>query len=986
MNNQKIAILGQKCIEEVDEFLSTVFIMPSFFLLEYMMHLSLSNCLKRPLLSVLLCIGAAAFVPMAQAESSLGGSFSKPPIPEEANAQPVPKTLTSTVELISQKNLGTFDYSTLKWGGGAYFVPERSPHDEVQIGAYRSRSSSYRAIVIELIDEKTGRVRIRPAHNTNLCLDWKTFIQKGYKRKWMEYRNCKTKGDTDWEDQTWWLVKAFPEPRWSVYVLRSASGAEGKTTHFTKSCVGLKNSAAENDALLWNCEDNYDQRWVIQSTQPAQTLPGGHRHRDEEILSQWSDLAVNFMLSTQPYTDYIKDVTRVDYEKTELTGSEQVLGGHTILPFVVSGDQVATYCQDTRRNDACVTATFTKGKSNSFAFGFTEGVDIGTKVGVDVEFLKAEHSITYKFSATQTWTNTENESIGSSVAYRVPEGGGVAWVGIGLRTIKERGAFTYSDQYGNSGKTGNFTAIVVTSDNAQTLGHCNSQQEYPRGHLCDNTWPLGAKARPVVTSVSPARVLATGGVETLTFAGHTFTRSDHIQVRRNSGTWERIDRIPTFSNAGQISITYDFASTVGDNYEFRVCSEISRCSVSQASVVVVAYPRLLSINPTSIVADNTAKTFTLSGQALPIDAAGRWDGVLQIRAEGNSSWGSLTVTDATSTTLNATFAAGNRRARYDVRVCVDSSSTICSTTVSFTAAPPDPTIATITPDRDIPANGRAQQIQIAGRSYENITTLQVMRQKGANAFQWQTVAASAPADNLGNFTLAFNLDVGNEADVIKIKVCSVNVCSNEATISTVAPLVVNSVNPSALPADGQNHTIALTGSGFTSGTIVRVTNFAGAWETIPSLFVSPTQLTATLNGGDDAFTRELIVCTSAGTDCSDSLLLEMTIPPEPPIEPGPEKPEPEEPESAPDAKPSRPTGMIVTQRMKRVIGLAWNKSRNTSYYLVHRNNLEGFRTNKPNYEDRQLTPGTSYSYYISACNSNNVCVRSSKFRVTTQDN
>ena len=405
------------------------------------------------------------------------------------------------------------------------------------------------------------------------------------------------------------------------------------------------------------------------------------------------------------------------------------------------------------------------------------------------------------------------------------------------------------------------------------------------------------QAVPSVSSISPTTMTANGTLQTLTISGSNFQSGNVVQfkwgVGTGAGVWNTSSQTPSIS-ANQITIGMN-PGTVNDTIYARVCRSASAtttadCSSGTQAVSVIAtipVPSVSSISPTTMTANGTLQTLTISGSNF------QSGNVVQFKwgvGTGAGVWNTSSQTPSISANqITIGMNPGTVNDTIYARVCRSASATTtadCSSgtqAVSVIATIPVPSVSSISPTT-MTANGTLQTLTISGSNFQSGNVVQFKWGVGTGAGVWNT-SSQTPSISANQITIGMN--PGTVNDTIYARVCrsasattTADCSSGTQAVSVIATIPVpsvSSISPTMMTANGTLQTLTISGSNFQSGNVVQfkwgVGTGAGVWNTssqTPS--ISANQITIGMNPGTVNDTIYARVCRSASAtttaDCS----------------------------------------------------------------------------------------------------------------------
>jgi subtilisin family serine protease len=337
------------------------------------------------------------------------------------------------------------------------------------------------------------------------------------------------------------------------------------------------------------------------------------------------------------------------------------------------------------------------------------------------------------------------------------------------------------------------------------------------------------KPVPVVNSVSPTSVLASGPGFALTVYGNSFVSSSVIR-------WNGADRPTTFVNATvlQASIGANDIATAGSAL-VSVMTPSPGGGVSAAFTVTINPAPVLSVSATSIAAGASVTVTLTNGRGAPHD----WLTLAPASAPDSTyvQWTYVGAGVTTRTWTVTLMSAGS----YQFRLFLDNGYTRAATSPTVVVVAGAPTLivdnttttsgANITATLINGAGGAGDWLAFASTSAPNNGYLTFAYiGTGVTTRTW-TVAAPAIAGTY-EFRLFLNNGFTRAAT------------SPPITVMAGAP-AVTSLSPSAAPIGGAAFTLTVNGSGFTASSVARWNGSDRA-----TTYVGPTQLTAAIPAND----------------------------------------------------------------------------------------------------------------------------------------
>jgi hypothetical protein len=332
---------------------------------------------------------------------------------------------------------------------------------------------------------------------------------------------------------------------------------------------------------------------------------------------------------------------------------------------------------------------------------------------------------------------------------------------------------------------------------------------------------------PTISSASPSGAPAGTASAVVTVTGTGFVPTTVINVNGSA-------RATTFINATQVSAALSTA-------DFAVAGSLSVTAVNAApgggTSAAISFPvnnpsvGVIQLSPSSIIAGGSAAaTITVTGNTFVSTS------VVQVNGTARAT----TYVNATTLTFAATVADQATVGKLFVNVMnpAPGGGTSPAANLSIVPRPATPVITSVTPTTLI-AGSAASSLAVAGTGF---TTGSVVQWNGAN-LQTTPITYYNGTVQLVATVPASDLTAVGTASITVITPNATPPVSNTVTMNITNPPVptLTAISPNGGPINTASK-VNLTGTGFTANTTVAVNG-----QTIPSTFVSSTQLTATLS-------------------------------------------------------------------------------------------------------------------------------------------
>ncbi|BDI28913.1 hypothetical protein CCAX7_009640 [Capsulimonas corticalis] len=374
-------------------------------------------------------------------------------------------------------------------------------------------------------------------------------------------------------------------------------------------------------------------------------------------------------------------------------------------------------------------------------------------------------------------------------------------------------------------------------------------------------------ALPTLTALSPNAAKNGDPDFTLTVTGTNFQASSVVW-------WTNMPLATTFVSANKLTATVPAAFIGAPNtFAVTVTTLVSGKSITTAPLsftVNPCTPIISSLTPASALAGGGSFTLTVRGSKCMRSATVNWNGA------------PLVTTVLSSGVVTAVVPAENIASVGAASITLSNPSAAPSSALTFQiAAPPTPKISALNPNTAAvtPAstgaasaqNAPSVQILVTG---SNFNARSVVCWNGAalpTAFVSVTsLKATIPAANLTAAATAS----------ITVKDPNYGVSSPAPFMVIVPPPSVTTLSPSSVNSGATNFTLTVNGSDFQPGSVIRWSNMS-----LPTTFVSPTQLTATVAASMvwTPTTAPVVVCTTLSGKMVATAPLTFTVNPSTPI-------------------------------------------------------------------------------------------------------
>jgi pimeloyl-ACP methyl ester carboxylesterase len=383
--------------------------------------------------------------------------------------------------------------------------------------------------------------------------------------------------------------------------------------------------------------------------------------------------------------------------------------------------------------------------------------------------------------------------------------------------------------------------------------------------------PPPANPVPTLTILDPAATTAGGGDFTLTVYGSGFVGTSFVK-------WNGSQRSTVFVSPTQLTATIPAADmAAAGSATVKVTNPAPGGGSSNPLTFTISpppanpVPVLSSLAPTGVTAGAAAFDLTLYGAGFVPGSFVRWNGSQRA------------TTYVSATQLTAAIGAADLAAAgtATVRVINPSPGGGGSNILNFTIDPPPANpvpVATSLDPAAATAGGSDFQLNVYGTGFVSGSFVKWNGNRRATTYVSPTQVTAA----IG----AGDIAASGSATVKVVNPAPGGGPSNDLTFTINPPPPnpvpqVTALDPATVTAGGPDFQLTVTGSGFVSGSFVKV-----GGNHRPTTFLSPTQLTATVYAGDIATAGSStvrVVSPAPGGGSSNALSLTIVPPPDNPV-------------------------------------------------------------------------------------------------------
>ena len=358
---------------------------------------------------------------------------------------------------------------------------------------------------------------------------------------------------------------------------------------------------------------------------------------------------------------------------------------------------------------------------------------------------------------------------------------------------------------------------------------------------------------PTITGVSPNPVTGSNSSQTITINGTAFVNKPTVFVTWTGGSKTLTSAEVAFISSTQLQLTIN-VSTTADNWTVKATNpdgQGSNVASFHVNAPAAAPPAIASMNPNPVPGLNANQTVTINGSGFQSGTG------LKVHVATGSFATDLTGTQVTWLSANQVsiqINVGTAAANWTAQVVNPDGQSSSVFPFSVTAPATAPTITGVSPN-PVTGSNSSQTITLNGTAFVNKPTVFVTWTGGSKTL------TSAEVAFISSTQLQLTINVSTTADNWTVKATnpdgqSSNVASFHVNAPAAAPPAIASMNPNPVPGLNANQTVTINGSGFQSGTGLKVHVASGSFATdltgTQVTWLSANQLSIQINVGTAA--------------------------------------------------------------------------------------------------------------------------------------
>jgi len=368
----------------------------------------------------------------------------------------------------------------------------------------------------------------------------------------------------------------------------------------------------------------------------------------------------------------------------------------------------------------------------------------------------------------------------------------------------------------------------------------------------------GTAAGPSIVSLSPNPMTGSSASQSLTINGAGFVTGSSVQV--GSVTYQ--SSAVSFIGSSQLVVTVNVGVSA-QSLPVQVTIPGSRTTnTATLTVTAPAAPAIASLSPNPMTGSSASQSLTINGAGFVAGSS------VQV---GSVTYQSSAVSFIGSSQLVVTVNVGASAQSLPVRVTIPGGKTTNTATLTVTA-PAAPAITSLSPN-PMTGSSSAQALIVNGTGFVSGNGLKVS--VGSTVYQGSQVTF------MSSTQLAANVLVGTGAASLSVQVTNPNgVSSNASSLTVTAPStapVITTLSPNPMTGSTSVQTLTINGSGFVSGSGLKVSVGSTVYQGSQITSASSSQLLVSVNVGASAASLPVQVTIPSGKT-SNAMSLTVNAP------------------------------------------------------------------------------------------------------------
>jgi len=351
--------------------------------------------------------------------------------------------------------------------------------------------------------------------------------------------------------------------------------------------------------------------------------------------------------------------------------------------------------------------------------------------------------------------------------------------------------------------------------------------------VVSNSGSFSIASAPAITSLSPSSATAGSSDLPVTITGSGFTSGS--VVKWNAGSTPLAS---SYASATSMSVTVPARDlTTAGNSNYLTVVSVDGVSSANSTFTINPAPIITSLSVSSATAGNAGLAVTITGNYFTSGSVVKWT-----PTASGATVSTLASSYASPTTLVATVTALELAAVDTPAITVWSADGVSSNSKTFTINPV-PAITSISPSAASAGGSSPVSLTVTGTGFTSGSTVtwnghnKAYSLSGSSCANSTTCTATVPASYLAT------------AGLVPITVKTADGISSGAANFSVASAIITGFTPNSVPVNGNAFALAVSGTGFAPGAVIKWWNqnaTAPAYVSLPTVFVSNTELTGSI--------------------------------------------------------------------------------------------------------------------------------------------
>jgi len=360
----------------------------------------------------------------------------------------------------------------------------------------------------------------------------------------------------------------------------------------------------------------------------------------------------------------------------------------------------------------------------------------------------------------------------------------------------------------------------------------------------------GTPPAPTIVSLSPNPINGSSAAQSLTIKGSGFVAGSDLLVKVGSVTYQGAS--VTFVSSSQLVVSVN-VGTSAQSVAVQVTLPSGKATTSATLTVIASSipPSIVSLSPNPMTGSSSAQTLSVNGSGF---VSG---GALKVSV-GSTVYQGPQVTFVSGTQLTVSVTVGAAAQTLSVVVIDPNGLASSAATLTVTAPPRAPAVYALAPN-PMAASNSAQVLTVTGSGFTPGTGLKVS--VGNVVYQGSQIVSASSS------LLTVSVVPGTVAQNLPVEVSNpTGQVSNPVnlTVSAAPAPIVTSLNPNPMTGSNSAQMLIVGGSGFVSGSGLKVTVGGTVYQGSQINSAAGTQLMLSLVAGTTAQTLPVTVTNPSG--------------------------------------------------------------------------------------------------------------------------